>query len=417
MEELEVQCPDCGSVYAVKPEQAGKLLHCKCGRYLVAGSHDEEPAAEDETPTGEVPAVQQDEEPDYQPTQRFNVADIAKQAKPADAPKPPTPPPAPPKVEPPAAVTKTPLPAEDPSGYQRTERINVAALQGAKQQEAAKQPAAAPEAKPKAPSGPNIPPIETPVIGVKAQAPKPKIEEPHAETVFEPKAPASTGLDDKKKMMMGGAALGLVAIIGLGMMMTRSSDKPATSAPAKTPTAASQPASAPSSTGAQANNGGAGSTTPAAATTTPGVTGACPADAARLDNGAVVARSLLGSGMGKLEIENQTPSDISARLVNDGDLTIAWVYIQQGKSVTIPTVPLGAHKLRYSAGSDWDAQSLTFKCNASYAEWDKALEYSERRVDDRSFYGDKKVTLGKGKNPPTISKDDFFKGHIGLGSS
>ncbi len=383
MEELEVVCPDCGAVYGIKPEQAGKLLHCKCGRYLVAGGkHDEEPEGETAEVSGEneKPEPPKTPEPGYEPTQRLNVSDLMKQAK-AASPQPETP--APPKDETP--------------GYQRTERLNVADLKKAAGG------GAAPDLKVKTPAGPNIPPPEKVEIGVKVQPPKPTVEEHATEPVSEPKAkpaPAAQQPDDKKKMMMiGGGATALIVLLALGYFAMRPStgaeQAPQKSAAAKTAPPAPATANTAATAAAPANGG-------------------CGANPERMENGAQVSRSLLGSGMGKLEIENQMPTDISARLVNDSGLTIAWVYVQQGQSVKLGTVPLGTHKLLYEAGSDWDAQNLTFKCNNTFAEWDKPLEYSERRVDDRSFYGDKKVTIGKTK-PPAITKDAFFRGHIGLG--
>jgi hypothetical protein len=134
----------------------------------------------------------------------------------------------------------------------------------------------------------------------------------------------------------------------------------------------------------------------------------------RLDNGASLAHSYLGNGMGKLEIENSLPTDAAVRVTGGANLTIAWVYVQQGKSVTIDNVPLGTQHVLVASGSDWDAQSLTFKCNDVYAEFEKPLEYIDRREDDRTTYSSYKLTLGK-QRTSIVSRDEFFKGHIGAG--
>jgi hypothetical protein len=118
--------------------------------------------------------------------------------------------------------------------------------------------------------------------------------------------------------------------------------------------------------------------------------------------------------MGKLEIENSLPTDAAVRVTGGANLTIAWVYVQQGQSVTIDNVPLGTQHVLVASGSDWDAQSLTFKCNDVYAEFEKPLEYIDRREDDRTTYSSYKLTLGK-QRTSIVSRDEFFKGHIGAG--
>ncbi len=336
MEALEITCKDCGAVYKVAPEQIGKLLHCKCGRYLVAATKG--PAAEEDVHEFDVSA-EHSQEPEPA---------VEKKVIPMQAPVKAAPPAPAPAADAPVEIKlKNPLPTTAPK------------------------PAVA----------------STPPTAMKTQAPKANAPEAKAPPKM---APAQVG-GSQTKLMIGAAAVVIVLAAAFFVMRGRSGgDK----GPAKHPAQASLPATAPTNA------------------TTAAAPGGCSANPARLENGTSVAHSLLGSGMGKLEVENQTPSDVTVRLVNEGSLTVAWLYVQQGQSATISTVPLGTHRLMYSAGSDWDAQNLTFRCDDTYAEWDKPLDYSERRDDYGTVYASRKVVLGKTK-VASISKDDFLKGHIG----
>ena len=285
-EQDSIVCPDCGAAYQCTPEQQGKLLHCKCGRYLVTGGQNHKTA-----PAAAKPAV-----------------------------------PAPPK--------------ETSFGVK---------------------------------GGPVAP----------AAKPKPTVQEPVSFVV-----PAADRPGTSKNLMIAVAAIGIVALLGLSYVLFRPS---AMASAAKPVPADVEVASAP------------------AVAATP-----CNTAPLRLDNGASLAHSFLGNGMGRLEIANSMPSDAAVRITGGADLTIAWIYVQQGQSVSIDNVPLGSHRVLVASGSDWDAQSLTFKCNDVYAEFDKPLEYIDRREDDRTIYSAYKLTLGK-QRTSMVSRDEFFKGHIGAG--
>jgi hypothetical protein len=193
---------------------------------------------------------------------------------------------------------------------------------------------------------------------------------------------------NSKKLMISVAAIGIVALVVLAYVLFR----PSAMASAAKPVPAAVEVS-----------------TPGEVATTP-----CSAAPLRLDNGASLAHSFLGNGMGKLEIENSMATDVAVRLTGSANLTVAWVYVQQGQSVKIDNIPLGTQRVLVASGSDWDAQNLTFKCNDVYAEYEKPLEYMDRREDDRTIYSSYKLTLGK-QRIATVSRDEFFKGHIGAG--
>jgi hypothetical protein len=281
-----IVCPDCGAAYQCTAEQQGKLLHCKCGRYLVAGGQNQKTPAPETKP----------------------------------------------------AVTAPP-------------KENSFGIKGAA--------AAAVAAKPK----------------------------PVAKEAIPVVVPVNDRPGTSKNLMITVAAIGIVALFGLSYVLFR----PAAMASAAKPVP-----------------------TDAEFAAHPVASNPCNAAPLRLDNGASVAHSFLGNGMGRLEIENSMPSDAAVRVIGGADLTISWVYVQQGQSVTIDNVPLGTHRVLVASGSDWDAQSLTFKCNDVYAQFDKPLEYMDRREDDRTIYSSYKVTLGK-QRTSMVSRDEFFKGHIGAG--
>jgi hypothetical protein len=283
-----IVCPDCGAAYQCTAEQQGKLLHCKCGRYLVTGGQNQKIA------------------------------------------------PAKPMVPAPAKETSTSFGVKSAATAAPTKAMPVV-------QETA--PAIAP-------------------------------------------APVKDRQGTSKNLMIAVAAIGIVALLGLAFVLFRPSAMASAAKPvpadvevAAHPTVATNP---------------------------------CNAAPLRLDNGTSLAHSFLGNGMGRLEIANSMPSDAAVRVVGGADLTIAWIYVQQGQSVTIDNVPLGTHRVLVASGSDWDAQSLTFKCNDVYAEFDKPLEYIDRREDDRTTYSSYKLTLGKQRSS-MVSREEFFKGHIGAG--
>lgn len=283
-EQGSIVCPDCGAAYQCTPEQSGKLLHCKCGRYLVAGGNNHKtPAANSSKTTAEVP----------KPAPSIAARDIA--------------PIAPKQVKP-----EVPKAAEEPA---------------------------------------------------QAQEPEPA---------------------ESKNLVSIAVAVVAILVVGAGFFVLR----PMTTAKASKPQVIEATVPAPQQS-------------PAPCSTAP----------VRLENGTQIAHSMLGSGMGKLEIENAMPTDAVVRITGSANLTVEWVYIQQGQKVSLDNVPLGTHKVMVSSGSDWDTQNLNFKCNDSYAVLEKALDYTDRREDDHTTYSAYHLVLGK-QRTAMITKDDFFVGHI-----
>jgi hypothetical protein len=305
-EQETTACPDCGAVYQFLEEQQGKLLHCKCGRYLVAGGINQKTASAPKTPAPVAPTpVPESSQPSF------------------------------------GIKTPTPAPATDSS---------------------------------------------QPTFGIKASAPAaPTISKPVQVEKPEPAAKSAMAAEQNKFLIYGGV-LAAVAVIGLAFLFFRPAKKPnlvpvSQALPAVTPAAA----------------------VPAAA---------CTGTPNRLENGTSVAHSMLGHGMGKLEIENATPTDVAVRVTGSASMTIAWVYVQQGQKTTIGEIPLGSQQVLVASGSDWDPQTLTFKCNDVYTAMDKTIDYNDRREDDRTIYTTHKVILGK-QQTSTVSKEDYFRGHFG----
>jgi hypothetical protein len=295
-EQGSIVCPDCGAAYQCTPEQSGKLLHCKCGRYLVAGGNNHK------SPTADVPA----------PTV------VAK--------------------SPATAVTAPPMVA--------------------------------------------TPKVE-PTLGVKSPAlskPKPVEVMPVTPKVGNTAAESH----ESKSYLSVAAAIVAILVVGAGFFLLR-------------PMAAVK-ASKPQVIEA---------TAPAATAQIP-----CSTAPFRLENGTAIAHSLLGSGMGKLEIENAMPTDAVVRVTGSANLTVVWIYVQQGQKVSLNDIPLGTHRVLISSGSDWNSQTLHFKCNDVYAELEKPLDYTDRREDDRTTYSAYRLVLGK-QRTAMITKEDFFTGYIG----
>jgi hypothetical protein len=284
-EQGSIVCPDCGAAYQCTPEQSGKLLHCKCGRYLVAGGNNHKSAPSSAPVKAEVSAPKPE-------------SSIGLKAAPAAVPK---------------AV--------------KTE-------------------------------------VATPVASVQAS---------HE---GEP--------SESKNYLSVAVAIVAILVVGAGFLVLR----PAATVKANKPQVVE-------------------ATVPATQAAAP-----CTSAPNRLANGTSIAHSQLGSGMGKLEIENAMPSDAVVRVTGSANLTVVWVYVQQGQKVSIDSVPLGTHRVMISSGSDWDSQSLNFKCSDAYAELEKPLDYTDRREDDRTTYSAYHLVLGK-QRTAMITKDDFFTGYIG----
>ena len=304
-EQDTIVCPDCGAAYAFTEEQQGKLLHCKCGRYLVAGGLNQKTP---KTPASEPPAVPE--------TSKIGVK-----------------------------TTAPVVPSEQDFGIKTVA------------------PVTPPESKPQEHKS-----SQRPV------APQP-------------------GNSNQKTLRMAGIAVALLVLIAAGFFFLKPAKKAA-------PVVQQVPVSTPPAAVADPNAAASDAKPP------------CYGTPLRLPNGSPIAHSMLGQGMGKLEIENDTPSDVAVRLTGGGNLTIAWVYLQQGQKTSLTNIPLGAHKVLVASGSDWDPQHLTFKCNDVYTEFEKPLDYTDRREEDRTVYSAYKISLGKQKTVPA-TKEDFLRGYFG----
>jgi hypothetical protein len=359
--EFEVRCPECGATYQCKGEQNGKLLHCDCGHFLIARD----------------PNAPPEPEPDLDPTPP------PMKAKPV--PEPPRP------IEPVNFEPEKPpvIGVKSPSVLFPPRDSPVIGV---------KKPGPSPVPPPdnpvievkKFPPSVVIPPPDNLVIGVKKTepvvAPPPEANPTVVEEPPKQKPKPKIVLTPELKMKAIAAGVGAVLLLLLLPALFRRSTK-----------VDPMPDSTYSTTS---------TATPNAAATD------CSGNPVRLENGTPVAHSLLGNGMGKLEVENLTPTDVAVRLVGNDDLTVAWVYVQQGQRTSIDNIPLGTHRLIYEAGSDWDGQNLLFRCNPTYLEFDRTMDFKERQEDNRTSYSDYRVTLGKSR-ATSISKEEFLRGHIG----
>ena len=229
-EQGSIVCPDCGAAYQCTPQQSGKLLHCKCGRYLVAGGNNHKSAPASAPVKPEVSA---------------------------------------PKPEPTIGVKGAPAPVTN-SG-----KTEVA-----------------------------MPPVKV--------APD---NEPES--------------GESKNLLSVAVAIVAILVVGAGFFLLR----PASAVKASKPQVVEAPA-------------------PVAKAATP-----CTGVPYRLANGTAIAHSQLGTGMGRLDVDNAMPSDVVVRVTGSANLTVLWVYVQQGQKVSIDSVPLGTHRVMISSGSDWDTQN------------------------------------------------------------
>jgi hypothetical protein len=117
-------------------------------------------------------------------------------------------------------------------------------------------------------------------------------------------------------------------------------------------------------------------------------------------------------GAGSLRIDNRSGRDALAKLVTgSGERSWCIVYVRSGTAVTIPRIPPGSYRLRFSIGFDWNAQAGGFGGDPSYLELQAPLAFG---VPDQAGYRFKDaqyVTLrGPGESGAREITADTFSG-------
>jgi hypothetical protein len=138
--------------------------------------------------------------------------------------------------------------------------------------------------------------------------------------------------------------------------------------------------------------------------------------AVRLLSGTELRKRRHLNGLGELSIENGTSFDAVVHLVDlKTEKTIRTFYVQQGDTFTERQIAPGLYGIYFATGDWWNPESKKFNSAASYSQFGRNIEYSERRDPDagRVGYDTYKITLQPvvGGNVTTYpsDKDDFDK--------
>jgi hypothetical protein len=108
--------------------------------------------------------------------------------------------------------------------------------------------------------------------------------------------------------------------------------------------------------------------------------GSSPARAASgLSNGTEIKSRLWLDGSGELNIKNGTPYDAIVNLVDHHTRRLVRsFYVQSDKNFVEKNIAPGVYEIYFSTGKEWDARSLTFTYDASYARLERQIEYTEK---------------------------------------
>lgn len=94
-----------------------------------------------------------------------------------------------------------------------------------------------------------------------------------------------------------------------------------------------------------------------------------------LANGTPLMEPLL-VGDGMLIIENGTPHDAVIKVVDEGaGIAVVAFYVRAGNTWTAKHLPVGAFRVIFACGTDWDSATRTFTRDKSYMKFDRLLDF------------------------------------------
>lgn len=114
-----------------------------------------------------------------------------------------------------------------------------------------------------------------------------------------------------------------------------------------------------------------------------------------LANGAIIAPPQGARGKRYLEVINDFDSDVAVKLIEiSTGKTQRFFYVRANSRFTVRGIGKEEYVLRFSSGSDWDAEMRKFLVNASYGEFEKSFDFRRTNYQAKlkpSIYGNSKV--------------------------
>ncbi len=106
-------------------------------------------------------------------------------------------------------------------------------------------------------------------------------------------------------------------------------------------------------------------------------------------------------GLGSLKISNGTGLDAVATLNDDTVSTTPRlaIFVRNGESATIASVPIGTYRLRFQFGTTWLQRERKFCLLQGKSEFDKPLDFSETKYETEDGYGTRYATHMVTLNP------------------
>jgi len=121
------------------------------------------------------------------------------------------------------------------------------------------------------------------------------------------------------------------------------------------------------------------------------------------------------AGHGKLTVENGTSEDAVVRLSDaTTDQTARWFFVKAHSSAHVSRIPQGNYRLAYTTGLNWVESDDAFSWQPTYDEFERNLDYDERRESEGVKYHEIRVSLNSvfgNVRTRTITREEFLRGH------
>jgi hypothetical protein len=129
-----------------------------------------------------------------------------------------------------------------------------------------------------------------------------------------------------------------------------------------------------------------------------------------LPNGTELRKRRHLNGRGELTVENGTSFDAVVHLVDlNSEKTIRTFYVKAGNTFTEQRISPGLYGVYFATGTDWNGGLKTFNSSASYSQFGRNMEFTEKPDADKGKieYSTYQITLQpvKGGNAATYPSD------------
>lgn len=111
-------------------------------------------------------------------------------------------------------------------------------------------------------------------------------------------------------------------------------------------------------------------------------------------------------GRGSLKVINDTDSDAYIKLVEPSSRSLVGaLYVKSNSTFSLKHIPDGTYEVLFALGENWDKKTRSFTVTNYFAKFDKSLEYTTTRSNNRIQYRAFQLTLNRvvGGNATTSS--------------